>query len=316
MISPTPRRHARGSKPIWKRILRRPYLAAMRVAGIGAGIAYVSPVFQALRSARLTSAVVPGSLRVATVAHVYYPELWPAIRAAHATLPAGARLIVTAPARQAALLAERAAGDPLVDVVEVPNRGRDIAPFLHLLQSGRLDGLDAVLKIHTKRSPHLRDGDLRRRLLYAALAGSRKATASILAQFADPKVGLVGLSWCFRSAPPYWMANRDRVEALAARMEGRPALGFFEGSMFWVRPSALAPLRALRLETSDFEEEGGQLDGALHHAVERVFPIAAAAAGFETRSLGGKTLVAATPPRDAALVALAMQAGLADRACG
>lgn len=278
-------------RPLWKRVLRHPARAVLRASEIAASLVYVTRPCQALRELRLAGAGAGApTVRAAVLAHVYYPEFWDEIRAVHATLPAGAHLIVTAPPAQAARIAELAGADPLVEIIPAPNRGRDVAPFLQALQSGALDRFDAVLKIHTKKSPHLILGDLRRRFFFTALAGSPVVTAAILRQFEDPRTGLVGPRAFFRSAPRYWMGDRPRVEALAARLGAAPELGFFEGSMFWVRPAALRRLRALALRAEDFDEESGQLDGTLHHAVERVFPIAVAAAGFETRSLGGERL--------------------------
>lgn len=280
-------------KPLWKRLLRQPALTAMRGAEMAAGLAYASAPFQRLRARRLSGAQAPAGLRAAVLAHVYYTELWDEILALRATLPAGAPLLVTAPPAQAARLRAISAGDAGVEILERPNRGRDIAPFLHALQSGALDRFDAVLKVHTKKSPHLLQGDLRRRVLFAALAGSPAATARALAWFGDPKVGLVGPGPYFRTAPVYWMDDRARVEALAARIDAPARLGFFEGSMFWVRPAALAPLRGLDLPLEAFEAEAGQLDGTLHHALERLIPLAVTRAGYETRAIGGRRLTAA-----------------------
>lgn len=286
------------SKPLWKRVARRPVLTVLRAGEMAAGLLYASPGFQRLRARRLAAAQAPAGLRSAVLAHVYYPELWDEILALRATLPLGSPLIVTAPPAQAALVRAKAGDDPLVEIIERPNRGRDIAPFLHALGSGALDRFDAVLKVHTKKSPHLARGDLRRRTLFAALGGSQAATAGILARFADPRVGLVGPGAYFRTRPVYWMGDRARVEALCARMDAPAELGFFEGSMFWFRPSALAPLRALGLDLEDFEPEDRQLDGTLHHAVERLFCIAAAKAGFVTGSLSGRVLFATTDAAD------------------
>jgi lipopolysaccharide biosynthesis protein len=112
----------------------------------------------------------------------------------------------------------------------------------------------------------------------------------IISEFNDPSVGLVGprrfrAQSDRRPADPIGV-NRDKVEALAARM-GAPLAGkvpdFFKGTMFWVRPQALAPLRRLGLAQGSFEAETGQVDGALEHAVERLFGYGAEQAGYRIK---------------------------------
>ncbi len=232
-------------------------------------------------------------LRVAIVAHAYYPDLIPEILACRDALPGTAPVHFTIPPERVAAAQTMLQGVDEISLHVCENRGRDIWPFLQLLGSGALDGYDAVLKLHTKRSPHLLDGDIRRRLLFAMLCGERRSTSRALSSFLDPRTGMVGWDASRRSATPYWMANRERVHAVARRMGGGatvPPLGFFEGSMFWFRPSAFAALRELRFSAEDFEAESGQVDGTLHHALERCFTVAAWLRGFAVRDLKGRLL--------------------------
>jgi rhamnosyltransferase len=282
--------------PLWKRVLLRLVLTALRGVEFGTGVVLVSPLYQKLRALWLGIAASPvPPVRTALVAHVYYLEFWPEIVKVWQALPAGSPLLVTTPHGQGSQIRTLGGENPLIEIYESENRGRDIAPFLMLLNAGRLDRFDAVLKIHTKKSPHLRLGNLRRRILYTAVAGHPGIVRRILRQFSDPRVGLVGAASFFRTRDVFWMNDKALVETLCRRMEpnGPVRLGFFEGSIFWVRPQALAPLRMLDLQPDDFDAEAGQLDGTLHHAVERIFTLSALAAGYETRSIAGKTLLAA-----------------------
>lgn len=69
-------------------------------------------------------------------------------------------------------------------------------------------------------------------------------------------------------------ANRDGDVKLAARIGApmtEPDYDFFEGTMFWARPKALAPLARIRLSADSFEPEAGRLDEATEDAAERIF---------------------------------------------
>ncbi|KQO44784.1 hypothetical protein ASF08_07065 [Methylobacterium sp. Leaf85] len=266
-----------------------------KIAALTLGAAFVSPVGQRLRQAvaRFGTPAHHPDVRTAVVAHVYYLDLLPEILACWATLPDGAPLHLTVPSERIEQARHLLQDIPGAILHPCENRGRDIAPFLTLLNAGVFDPYDAVLKLHTKRSPHLLDGEIRRKLLFTTLAGGRNATLRLLAAFEEPDTGLIGWKASYRAAPSYWMANEARVRAIVRRM-GMPddavRLGFFEGSMFWFRPAALARLRHLQLSPEDFEPEARQLDATLHHAIERCFTLSAWADGFSVRGLDGRIL--------------------------
>jgi GT2 family glycosyltransferase len=271
---------------------------AAKIATLTLGAAFTSAAAARLRARLDRAPHAPGRRQVALVAHVFYPELAAEVVDCHSRLPPGSGLIVTTPAERLEAVQKAFAGTPGVQIVAAPNRGRDIAPFLRLLNQGLLEPFDAVLKLHTKRSPHLRDGDIRRRLLFTALAGSKRRVARLLLLFDDPSTGLVGWRPSWRRGAAYWMLNRPRLEELARRMGiAVPAVpAFFEGTMFWVRPASLEPLLRLALAESAFEPEDGQLDGTLHHAVERLFSAVAQASGFSTRDTQGRVLLPGDAP--------------------
>lgn len=269
-----------------------------KVFALTMGRVIVSAPWRRLRATLDGENLPSPPLRVAIVAHAYYPDLIPEILRCRSFLPAETPVFITVPPERMALAEELTRGELGLTLIGALNRGRDIAPFLAVLQSGLLDRFDAVLKLHTKRSPHLLDGEIRRKLLFDALCGSRRAATASIEIFRDPRVGVVGWRASFRSSRSYWMDNKSRIERLATRMGvSEPVLlGFFEGSMFWVRPAALARLRQLCLQTDDFEAELGQVDGTLHHAVERLFTVSAWADGFRVCDSKGRTLQGSAVP--------------------
>ncbi len=208
-------------------------------------------------------------------------------------------LIVTTVAGRDLLAAAVVREFPDAELVVTENRGRDVRPFLELLEAGRLDRYRYVCKIHGKKS---NDGGRisylgalwRRRSLFDLLAGPGIAESIVHAFEADPSLGIIGPR-AFRlpskTSPlePSWGKTRPKVLELAAKMGVAPdefRLDFYGGTMFWVRPEALRPLRDLKLACA-FPEEQGLLDGGLEHATERLFTTSAVVVGFKLADSDG-----------------------------
>jgi lipopolysaccharide biosynthesis protein len=241
----------------------------------------------------------PAGALVAVVAHIYYEDTWPDIAGALRGLPVPFDLIVTTVAGREGLIESIRRSYPRAEIEIMENRGRDIGPFLVLLERGRLDGYRYICKIHGKKSidggRKTYMGEMwRRRLLFDLLGAPGAASAAVDMFERNASIGMIG-SRVFRlpnaSYPEdlSWSANRSMTLKIAERM-GVPAdkfeLDFFGGTMFWVRPEALKPLRDLRL-AAEMPYESGLVDGDLPHALERVLPTSVLMAGYKLADCDG-----------------------------
>ena len=159
----------------------------------------------------------------------------------------------------------------------VPNRGRDIAPFLLTFRKEIL-ALDLVCHLHTKKSLHAgSEQDQWRHYLFDSLVGSTSRISWILGMFqAMPQLGMiypesfVSLAWWAHT----WLSNVDVARELGARLgmevDTEAYLDYPAGSMFWARTSALRPLFDLELPLQAFPAEQGQTDGTTQHVIERM----------------------------------------------
>jgi len=225
---------------------------------------------------------IPDSQRVALHIHAYYPELLSEIISRLSQNRICPDLFVSTTKKQASNHVLGQLKDYKGKVVEfqfVPNRGRDIGPFLTAFGQRILANYDYVGHIHTKKSIDLKDAAFTqmwyRFLLENLLGGESGSMAdSILARMEDDtSIGLV-----FPDDPYVvgWNANRAVAEPLAARMglEKLPEHFIFPvGMMFWAKTLALAPLMNLKLDWDDYPEEPLPYDGTLLHAIERLFPL-------------------------------------------
>jgi lipopolysaccharide biosynthesis protein len=213
--------------------------------------------------------------RFAVVAHVYYPDLWPEFAERFRRLDIDHDIYVTLTWRGAeteALADEIRADFPTAVVVPVENRGRDILPFLTLVNAGALDGYEAVCKIHTKKSPHREDGDLWRQHLIGGVLPEDGLTA-LLQRFLDDRTAAFWVAdGQHYTSPEWWGSNFEVTRHLMRRIEveiSRETLSFPAGSIYWLKPLMVGLLKSLRLTEDHFEIETAQVDGTLAHALER-----------------------------------------------
>jgi lipopolysaccharide biosynthesis protein len=226
----------------------------------------------------------PGA-RLLVVAHVYYPEVWFDIEDRLARIPEPYDLVVSLVENRAeALETEIRARLPHATIHHVANYGRDSASLVELANAGRFDGYDAILKVHTKRSPHRFDGDAWRVALLDGVLPSPEGIHRIIDLLRrDSSVGLIAPSGHVRG-PETWGSNQILVEALASRFPfafDPDTLRYPAGSMYWARPWVLRRLADLELVREDFESEAGHLDGSTSHALERFVGVAAQVSGLD-----------------------------------
>ncbi|WP_081673967.1 rhamnosyltransferase WsaF family glycosyltransferase [Novosphingobium lindaniclasticum] len=222
------------------------------------------------------------SPRIGTVglfAHVYYLDLISEVADVARNLPTGSKIFISTDTEYKAKNIRAQMGELCehhCEVRSLPNRGRDIAPFL-VGFSDRLREVDYGVHIHTKKSPHYSAAFSKwRRYLYTELAGSPAIVAGHLTVLQHPEIGMSAPIDFAPLAPLLnWGGNRQRAEHLIGAMGGRIPSGFApelpSGSMFWFKTAALKPFLDLRLSLAHFDPEAGQVDGTLAHVIERCF---------------------------------------------
>ncbi|MDR5751448.1 MULTISPECIES: rhamnan synthesis F family protein [unclassified Caballeronia] len=232
---------------------------------------------------------------IAVVLHLFYADLWPEISDYLACLPVGFRLFVSLDKRAPSGIEQTInAQFPGADIERFENRGRDLLPFITLLDRVRRAGCEYVCKIHSKKSLHRVDGDAWRKDLYDKLLGDRPGARHVLfAMHARPSVGMIGPAGHMVYSDQFRGSNERHINALAHALgfdTTELRFRFAAGTMFWARVDALEPLLALGLDRRSFEEETGQIDGTLAHALERLLPLMVRRAGMsviDTNQIAG-----------------------------
>lgn len=233
-----------------------------------------------------------GRPSLVVVLHVHYPDLVPQIMDRLTAVPEPFDLVVTVTEGVDVDIPSAAAGlDRLRSVMVLPveNRGRDILPLVSVVNAGLIDGYDAVLKVHTKRSAW--------RAAHSELAGSGEAWRDGLLQSVLPSIEAcerilhsirntgAGVVTAGDSivGPEHWGADHGLVVDLLRRVELDDLvidLRFAAGSIWWADAFVVRGLRAFRFDREDFPDEDGAVDGTTAHAIERLLGIICVESGL------------------------------------
>jgi lipopolysaccharide biosynthesis protein len=163
------------------------------------------------------------------------------------------------------------------------NRGRDVLPFLKIIDKLVADGNNIVIKIHTKRSPHRNDGDRWRQELFSQLLSFPGYIQAVNRFKRNDKLGILSPDGNLVPISYYWGSNQYHVNKLCERyrIAFSPDDQFVAGTMFICRIEVIKKLSDHGpVLDSDFEPESGQLDGTMAHAYERFCGIFSRAHGF------------------------------------
>lgn len=231
---------------------------------------------------RALSRTSRGTSDTAVVLHLYYAELWPWLVPYLERLRGrDVDLFVTLPRRNAHAVPLIRETFPDARCVVVPNRGRDVLPFVLVAEHLASAGYEAALKIHSKKSEHFGGGDhWRQQMLDELLPSDPAVLTAILDTLHRPQTGMVGPWSAYFALSTYWAGNADTVRRLLEPLVppteldllSRPQeLGFFAGTMFWVRLDAVRPL--LAPDPLEFVREPTPKDGTLAHGWERAISV-------------------------------------------
>jgi capsular polysaccharide biosynthesis protein len=206
---------------------------------------------------------------------------------AHVELPKRIYVSINSGAKRRGIaeVFRRSGLDSVTEFSIEPNDRHDVAPMLVQLARTSSD-YDVCVKIQAKKSipERIEFGGRWRELRYRDLIGDAERVKQIVrTMIKEPNLGIL--------LPPHYygisaFCNVDQNFALTRRILARVGIDVPSGqkiefptsSMFWFRNEALAALRGLRLDRSDFDADSGQ-DGALGRAIEGCLPFFCANAG-------------------------------------
>ena len=202
--------------------------------------------------------------RVAVVVHLADLELWSGICRTLTNIPEAFDLFVTLTKGAAAGAAKQIHESfPAAQVLEFEPRGRDIDPWVALINSGVLFRYDVVCKLHANGE----QWDQR-------LVGDPNHVRTILASFdADPDLGIVVAEYPVEQES---LGDNDRNRLLQfcnqiGQHQTKAADHIRIAQSCWIRPFLLRMVDRLKLAVAAFESDPGEDFSA--SALERFLPI-------------------------------------------
>ena len=222
---------------------------------------------------------------IAVVVHLFYTDNWPLFSRKLALLPHDKfDLYITMPKVNSYFIKTIQADYPDARIIFSPNRGRDVLPFMKTYQYIEQNGYKTILKFHSKKSTHWDGGqDWLETTLDQIIPDDKKVLKKIVEATEKANFGILGPADMYYPLTINLPANRNHVNGIINELfdqkmsiditqTKRKDYGFFGGTMFWVNVESIKSLSRYS-KAEYFEEEAGQIDGTIAHALERVFAV-------------------------------------------
>ncbi len=174
----------------------------------------------------------------------------------------------------------------------VPNIGRDVLAFLLVVNTVKLSKYEHFVKVHTKRSGHLSDGGNWFHINIETLIGNKLMTDRLFECINADQTGIYGVE-CL-PLQDHLENNRNWLEFLLKQPLVNVDGLFVPGTMFAGSARFLKEVAESNFHLYKMEEEKGQLDGCLPHALERYFGYLAKVRGGECTTIEDLVLRGAT----------------------
>ncbi len=222
--------------------------------------------------------------------HVFYPELWDELAECLRSLAGFPyECVVTVPQNRGDLLSLFEGNKNISKIIQVENRGYDIAPFLQIIQGVNLGKYSYVIKLHTKRdmpgdvyfkpNPYNYGGSRwRQYLLNCCREEHLKEIIRKLEM--TPALGMVAdyrLIWPYEERR-FMEKLRETLHEAGLAYKGYK---YVLGSMFICRACLLEPLQRLNLTAADFSAPDTAHSENLAHVLERFMGVSVIAQGAE-----------------------------------
>jgi GT2 family glycosyltransferase len=216
--------------------------------------------------------------RIAVVFHVFYIDLFEEACRYLETITQPYDLYVTVPENMPEdAIRKIFALQPDARVYRCENRGRDVLPFLQVMRLIGTSRYDYICKLHTKKTGGSALGEVWRKLLYFDLIGSDETVRRIVSMFDEhPDICMITGKNTILDSRRYDYGNTAKIDRLVddAGLLFQDEYTFAGGTMFWARSELFAPvLELFEKGKLPFEEEKGQKDNTIAHALERFFGI-------------------------------------------
>ena len=183
---------------------------------------------------------------------------------------------------------ERRSGAQNVFVDIIPNRGRDVAPFLIQMKK-YYKKYKYICHIHSKKTNTSEYGDFWREYLYRHLFGSKENLQAIFTLFEeDSNIGLIYPdTYPVLKNQAEWGGNKIGCKKLLQNLDIQANLNheieFPVGNMFWMRADAVKKILDYNWNLQEFQKEQGQVNLTLGHQIERLWNLAVADLGYRTQ---------------------------------